>query len=79
MRRSVCGQNMQIRSSVDIKCADFVDYIEVKRRIVLVGCRLTLNIVAEQEYHQHCWEENVQICRIASSESCTFCMFEKIA
>ena len=31
-----------------------VDYIEAKRRIALVACRLTLDIVVEQEYHRHC-------------------------
>ena len=51
-------------------------HIEAKRRIALVECRLTLDIVAEQEYHRHCRGENVQICRIAS-ERCTFCRFEE--
>ena len=56
-----------------------VDYIETKRKIVLVERRLTLDIVAEQEYYRHCLQENLQIWWTASSEICTFRGFEEIA
>ena len=46
---------------------------------MLVECRLTLDIVGEQEYHRHSWEENVQICKTASSESRTLGRFEELA